>query len=116
MSTLTSAAVSFQWTGGTGVSRYWLYVGTTPGAFDFYNQDSGTQLTATVSGLPTNGSTVYVRLWSLIAGTWEYNDYTLTATTSMALRARLTIPTTFASAGSPWLFVQLSHPQPTRVN
>jgi hypothetical protein len=25
--------------------------------------------------LPTNGSTVYVRLWSLVGGVWQWNDY-----------------------------------------
>jgi hypothetical protein len=34
----------------------------------------------TQSGLPTNGSAVYLRLWSQIAGAWQYNDYTYTAT------------------------------------
>jgi hypothetical protein len=29
--------------------------------------------------LPTTGGTIYVRLWSLIAGVWQANDYTYTA-------------------------------------
>ena len=38
-------------------------------------------LSRTVSGLPTNGSTIYVRLWSLIGSTWQFTDYTYTAVT-----------------------------------
>ena len=34
---------------------------------------------ATISGLPTNGSLLYVRLWSLMSGTWRSNDYTYKA-------------------------------------
>ena len=40
----------------TGVSQYWLYVGTTQDGNQLYDQDRGTNLSATVSGLPTNGS------------------------------------------------------------
>ena len=32
-----------------------------------------------VSGLPTNGSTVYVTLYSFAGGQWVYNQYTYTA-------------------------------------
>ena len=80
-STLTASTVTFQWTGGTGVSDYWLTVGTTVGGQTSLARN-GTSLSATVAGLPTNGSTLYVRLYSLIGGTWLSNDYTYTATTT----------------------------------
>ena len=32
-----------------------------------------------VAGLPTNGSTVYVRLSFLVGGVWQWNDYTYVA-------------------------------------
>jgi hypothetical protein len=78
-STLTASTVTFQWTGGTGVSDYWLTVGTTVGGQDLFSQERGTSLSATVAGLPTNSSTLHVRMFSLIGGTWQYNDYTYTA-------------------------------------
>ena len=31
-----------------------------------------------VNNIPTNGGTIYVRLYSLINGAWQYNDYTYT--------------------------------------
>jgi hypothetical protein len=39
----------------------------------------GNVLTKAVSGLPTNGSTVYVTLYSLNSGVWFSNSYTYTA-------------------------------------
>jgi hypothetical protein len=34
-----------------------------------------------VSHLPTNGSTLYVRLYSYNGSTWSYSSYTYTAAT-----------------------------------
>jgi Subtilase family len=75
-STFTSASVTFTWDTGTGVTQYWLYVGRTVGGSDLYNQSQGTSRSVTVNGLPTDGSTVYVRLWSLIGSAWLFKDYT----------------------------------------
>ena len=54
-------------------------MGTTVGAGNLYNEDQGTSLSATVAALPSDGSTVYVRLWSRIGTTWLSNDYTYQA-------------------------------------
>ena len=78
-STLTSSTTTFTWNTGTGVSQYWLYVGTTQGGNQLYDQDRGTNRSATVTGLPTNGSTIHVRLWSKIGANWPYVDYTYVA-------------------------------------
>jgi peptidyl-Asp metalloendopeptidase len=79
-STLGSSTVTFGWNTGSGVAEYWLEIGTNVGGAQIYSQSQGTNLSVTVSGLPANGSTVYVRLWSLISGAWQFNDYTYTAT------------------------------------
>jgi hypothetical protein len=79
-STLGSATVTFVWNTGSGVAEYWLEIGTSFGGNQIYGQSQGTNLSVTVSGLPTNGSTIYVRLWSRISGAWQFNDYTYTAT------------------------------------
>lgn len=79
-STLTGSSATFSVAAGMGASQYWLYVGSTQGGRDLYaGTVSSASLAATVSGLPMNGSTVYVRLWSLTANGWLYNDYTYTA-------------------------------------
>jgi len=81
-STLTASTVTFGWTGGTGVTQYRLTLGTSAGASDLYATSVGTSLSATVAGLPSNGSTLFARLWSLINGAWVFNDYTYTASLS----------------------------------
>ena len=77
-STLTGTSATFSWTTGTLVTQYNLHVGTT-GAGS-YNVFSGTVAgeSKTVTGIPTAGATLYVRLSSLIAGVWQYEDYTYT--------------------------------------
>ena len=78
-STLSGASATFGWTPGSGVSQYFLYVGTTVGGNDLYGLSEGINLSVTVSGLPTDGRTLYVRLWSMLGGVWQFNDYTYTA-------------------------------------
>jgi serine protease len=99
-SALTAASQTFSWTTGTEVTEYWLFVGTTGvGSANLFNQSTGTGLTKTVGGLPSNGSTVYVRLWSLLGKAWFYNDYTYTGYNS-AVKAVMISPadgTAFAS-------------------
>ena len=53
------------------------------GAKDLHDSGSlGTQLSTTVSGLPTDGSTLFVRLFFRISGTWQEADYQFTAASS----------------------------------
>jgi hypothetical protein len=79
-STLTGSTVAFNWSSGTGASAYWIDVGSTPGGHDFYSSGNlGQVLTATVSGLPTDSSFVYVTLYSLIDSVWISNAYTYTS-------------------------------------
>jgi hypothetical protein len=77
--TLIGSTQVFQWTTGTAVTKYWLEVGSAAGGHDLYAQDRGDNLTATVIGLPTDGRTLYVRLWWLRNGAWEYADTTYRA-------------------------------------
>ena len=77
--------MAFQWNAGTGMSNlYWLRVGTMGvGSYDISAAEyAGTS--ATVSGIPTNGGIVYVRLYSLslASNTWISTDYTYTAANS----------------------------------
>ena len=74
-STLPSSSVTFTWTAGSGASAYYLYAGTTPGAFDLFNQNTGTQTTQQIRGLPQDGRVVYVRLFTLLGNKWLFQDY-----------------------------------------
>ncbi len=82
-STLTSTTVTFQW--NSGAAEYWLYAGSSAGGYNYYESGSlGTSTSTTATGLPNNGSTVYVRLWyrTTAGGSWAYTDCTYTATGS----------------------------------
>jgi len=79
-STFTGTSVAFGWTAGAGASAYWLDVGSSPGGNQYYQSGNlGNVLTVTVNGLPSDGSTVYVTLYSLVGGQWLANAYTYTA-------------------------------------
>jgi len=93
-STLTASSATFTWSTGTGASEYELWVGTeNVGSSNLNHPGLTTGNTETVSGLPTNGETLYVRLYSKIAGVWQSKDYTYTAFSTGGL-AVLTSPTT----------------------
>ena len=91
-STLSGSSVTFQWSPGTGVTAYMLWVGTTGmGAKDLY---AGSSTTATSAGVtvPTNGAKVYARLFSEISGVWSYVDTTYIEAGAPA-PAAITFPT-----------------------
>jgi hypothetical protein len=82
-STLPGSTVTFGWRAGSEATAYWLDLGSSPGGNNYYQSGNlGNVLTTTVSGLPTNGSTVYATLWSFVGGQWLYNQYTYTAYTT----------------------------------
>jgi hypothetical protein len=72
--TLSGDTVTFSWAAGTQSTTYTLYVGSSVGSADLANSTTS-GLSASVNNLPADGSTVYVRLWSLSNGAWSYNDY-----------------------------------------
>ena len=81
-STLPRVSVTFEWATGTSVSQYWLSISTVDvGGGDLYNADPGPGLVTskTITGLPADGSTIYVRLYSYIGSTWPSRDYVYTA-------------------------------------
>lgn len=69
----SSTTVTFTWN-DTGAEKYWLAIGTAAGGNDIHNKDKGTATSTVVAGLPDNGETLYVRLWSKVAGEWLYDD------------------------------------------
>jgi len=79
-STLTGSSATFTWTTGTGVSQYLIHVGTTgPGSYNVVNTGTLHTTSTTITGIPTTGATLNVRLYSFINSAWQYNDYTYTA-------------------------------------
>jgi hypothetical protein len=56
-----------------------LCLGTADGQCDLFQETSATARSMTPTHLPTNGSTIYVRLYSRIAGALQLNSYTYIA-------------------------------------
>jgi hypothetical protein len=93
-STLTGSSVTFTWSAASGATGYWVDIGTSPGGNTIYQSGNlGSVLTKTVNGLPTNGSTVYVTLYSLVSGQWLSNAYTYTALNAAGGLAAMQTPT-----------------------
>lgn len=68
---LPSMTATFTWN-DTGAERYWLWIGTSAGGNGIYDDDRGANTSATISGLPNSGETVYARLWSKVDGEWVH--------------------------------------------
>lgn len=77
-SVLAGSTVTFTWSAGTGVSKYWLYIGSTLGANDMFSQDQGMNTSVNLTGFPSGSRLLYFRLWSLVGSTWNYSDCTFT--------------------------------------
>jgi FtsP/CotA-like multicopper oxidase with cupredoxin domain len=88
---LAGATQSFTWT-NVGASLYQIYVGSTLGGLDIGASTQTAATTVSISGLPVNGSTVYVRLWSQFGTTWYSRDYTYTASGTPVALATMTTP------------------------
>jgi hypothetical protein len=79
-STLAGSAATFAWTTGVRATGYALWLGTTgPGSHDLLETGVHPATSYTVGNLPTNGSTIYVRLYSSFTGPLAYTDYTYVA-------------------------------------
>jgi hypothetical protein len=79
--TLSGSSVEFTWAAnGTAVDEWWIHVGSSMGEQDIKNTRSlGSSLSTTISGLPTDGRTVWVRLWYRQGSNWPYVDFQYTA-------------------------------------
>jgi hypothetical protein len=79
-STLTGSTVTFSWTPATGATTYALNLGSTgAGSSNLYNSGHITATSATATGLPANGETIYAELWAYVNNAWVTTNYTYTA-------------------------------------
>ena len=78
-SILPGSSVTFSWTAGTGVAQYQLWLGSTPSNSGNIGVYSPTTPSVSVTGLPTNGTTVYATLAWYAGGSWYSSSYTYTA-------------------------------------
>ncbi|MGH1543634.1 MAG: C25 family cysteine peptidase [Arenicella sp.] len=76
LSTLPAGDVEFQWN-NVGASMYEIQIGSVQGSSDlaFRSIFVPNQTSVTISGLPTDGRTIYFRLLTLKDNQWRYQDY-----------------------------------------
>jgi hypothetical protein len=85
-SVLSGPNVTFSWAAAPGATGYSLLLGSTGvGSSNLYSSGQITATSAAATGLPTNGSTVYARLYTYFSGAQSSADYTYTATTPSSL-------------------------------
>jgi hypothetical protein len=97
--TLGATGVMFNWTAGTSVTSYALWLGTRgPGSSSLYASPLSAATSVTVPSLPANGAMVYARLFSEGSGGTQYIDYTYTEATGTS--AVLTSPTPGSTLGT----------------
>lgn len=85
-SVLTGPEVTFAWVPATGATGYSLWIGTTGvGSDNLYDSGERTATSVTVAGLPTNGKTVYARLYTTSGKVTVHSDYMYTAVTQAAI-------------------------------
>jgi len=84
--TLAGFSDTISWSGNdSGATEFWLYLGSVAGGADYYNSGPlGNSTSSKVGFLPTDGSTVYGRLWYRVtpSARWRYLDDTFVAATS----------------------------------
>ena len=78
-SSLSGGSATFIWTSNnTPVAEWWLYVGSSQGEKNYLNSGSlsSETLSRQVSGLPTDGSPIWVQLWwREAAGGWQSDHF-----------------------------------------
>jgi hypothetical protein len=78
----------FTWDlGGIPVELTWIYAGSSTGASDYGRRQVGAATEASLGGLPTDGSEVFVRVWYKTTIRWQFIDATYRAASSARLPA-----------------------------
>ena len=87
--------MTFDWTAGRQDRiAYWMDIGNMAAGTTTYSSGNlGNVLTTTASGSPTDGSTLYVTLYTLIGGNRAGNAYTYTALNATSGLAAMQTPT-----------------------
>ena len=85
-STLPGPTVTFSWNAVSGATGYSLWIGAAgAGSHNIYDSGARTVTSIKAGNLPTNGETVYVRLYTIYDGVAQSNDYVFTASKQAAL-------------------------------
>jgi serine protease len=82
---LQAHSATFSWSAGTSATGYSMWFGSGVGKYNLKYTTENPATSVTVTGLPTNGETVYVRLCMYFNSVLTSNDYTNTAWAPPAL-------------------------------
>jgi hypothetical protein len=64
----------------TAATQYQFWLGSTGvGSNNLYSSGATNAMSVTRTNMPTNGETIYARLYTNYNGTWVHTDYTFTA-------------------------------------
>lgn len=82
--TLTGTSATFSWSTTIAALEYYIAIGTEPGDGSFDAENRGTNTSFDATGLPDDGSDVWVTLWTRIAAWpyWHFNYYRFTGYTA----------------------------------
>lgn len=95
---LPGPKATFTWSAGTGGTAYYLWLGSTaPGSNNLGSTGQSKATSATFTNLPTNGETIFVRLFTNFNGVQTHLDYTYTS----AAQAVITSPLSGAVLDGP---------------
>ena len=79
-STLTGSRETFTWSAGTGITLYYLFLGSDGVVSNnLYSSGDTTHESVNATRLPVNGEAVSARLYWYVVGAWRHLDYTYTA-------------------------------------
>jgi len=112
-STLTGSTATFAWNATAGAS-YSLWLGSTGvGSYNLYDSHTTAATTVKVTGLPTNGETIYAQINTIINGNSVHNDYTFTAAGAIPVLSALSCSSAgLTGAANDSCTVTLSGPAP----
>jgi hypothetical protein len=105
-SQLSGLPQSFTWTAAAAAERYYLYVGSSPGAKDIVDTGEmpSSQLSFTAAYLPP-GATLFARVWTRASGAWVHSGDVPFSLKGASTLASLTQPTNGAQlTGLPQTF------------
>ena len=78
-STLSGSEVVFTWTSGTGIDQYRLTMGSAMGEADIFDSGETVNTSISVSNIPVDGRTLFVRLLYEANGEWQFMEIQYTA-------------------------------------
>lgn len=73
--TKIAAVQDFSWNQVTRATEYWVELSKTKGGRELYSRSTGTKTSVTISGIPQDGSKLFLRIWYYTPSTqWGYKD------------------------------------------